>query len=149
MSPLKYPMGHTSPTHRFPHQTPESERICGALCVSWTLGLSFSCVQMWKSDELNVAQVKRARRDAALPHSSLLAHIQILKFMLQKQLCVNAKYYHLFLFTALFQDIKKNIYIYVLCFPQPLLSFCTRNTVKKLLTCVKYVLRNVVSNNHS
>lgn len=115
MSLLKYPMGHTSLTHRFPRQTPESERICGALCVSWTLVLSFSCVQMWKSDELNVAQVKRARRDAALPHSSLLAHIQILKFMLQKQFCVSMLNTTICFYLQLSSKILKKIYIYMFC----------------------------------
>lgn len=34
--------------------------------------------------KINVAQVKRAGRDAARPHGSLSAHAQILKFMLHK-----------------------------------------------------------------
>lgn len=109
MSPLKYLMGHTSPTHRSPISpvvdSENDDRTVELFCLSAAPGLQFSHVQMWMCDEINVAQVKRAGRDAAHPHSSLLAHIQILKFMLHKQFACQ----HIILpFVFIYSSLPRN-----------------------------------------
>lgn len=60
----------------------EYQLSSAALSLSATPPPHFSHVQMWMCDEINVAQVKRAGRGTAPPHSSLSAHMQILKFVL-------------------------------------------------------------------
>lgn len=62
---------------------------------------------MWLCDEINVAQVKRAGRDAARPHGSLSAHIQILKFMLHKQFeCQHIILPFVFIYSSLLEFLK-------------------------------------------
>lgn len=66
-------------------QQMQQDRVSAELCSSVSLCYTpphFSHVQMWMCDEINVAQVKRAGRGTAPPHSSLSAHMQILKFVL-------------------------------------------------------------------
>lgn len=72
MSPLRYPMGRTFPTLRWPvcHEVTlciksnnrEEYWLCSCpVSVPVTLPLNFSLVQMWMCGEINVAQVKRGR----------------------------------------------------------------------------------------
>lgn len=107
-------------------------------------------VQMWMCDEINVAQVKRADGSAARPHGSLSAHIQIIRHMLQLSIfffCVSTHNPPIcfFYFTApllLLEYMFRANYSHCS-------HFAHETLLKRPLTRVNYVLRSVVSNNHS
>lgn len=63
-------------------ESEERSRTEDWLISAATLRAGSSHVQMWMCDGINVAQVKKAGRETAHPHSSLSTHIQIHKIML-------------------------------------------------------------------
>lgn len=67
---------------------------------------------MWMCDEINVAQVKRAGKGTACPHGSLSAHIQILKFILHKQLeCQHVTPLCFYLQLSPTEDFLKHMFV--------------------------------------